>query len=364
MERAAPPVAPSRGEGARPVLVVKDLRKVYDLGRNKLLANEDLSFVAEKARVLAIVGESGCGKSTFARILAGLQSASGGTIEFGGADIARRPVSRRSADEVAAIQMVFQNPDATLNPSHAVGWPIARALKRFGIAKDKAAIRDKVDTLLELVRLPPAIRHRTPRQLSGGQKQRIAIARAFAGNPDLVIADEPVSALDVSVQAAVINLLLQIQAEHGTTMVFISHDLALVRHLADHVVVMYLGRVMESGPVEALFEPPYHPYTEALLSAVPVPDPSLEQKRIRLEGETPSPLNVPKGCRFAGRCPRKVGRICDEEPPPEREAAPGHLIACHIPLVELRRVAPIFDRPADSSAAGPTLPHETIPRHS
>ena len=364
MERAAPPVAPSRGEGARPVLVVKDLRKVYDLGRNKLLANEDLSFVAEKARVLAIVGESGCGKSTFARILAGLQSASGGTIEFGGADIARRPVSRRSADEVAAIQMVFQNPDATLNPSHAVGWPIARALKRFGIAKDKAAIRDKVDTLLELVRLPPAIRHRTPRQLSGGQKQRIAIARAFAGNPDLVIADEPVSALDVSVQAAVINLLLQIQAEHGTTMVFISHDLALVRHLADHVVVMYLGRVMESGPVEALFEPPYHPYTEALLSAVPVPDPSLEQKRIRLEGETPSPLNVPKGCRFAGRCPRKVGRICDEEPPPEREAAPGHLIACHIPLDELRRVAPIFDRPADSSAACPTPPHETIPRHS
>jgi peptide/nickel transport system ATP-binding protein len=187
------------------------------------------------------------------------------------------------------------------------------------------------------VHLPAAMRHRRPRQLSGGQKQRVAIARAFAGNPELLIADEPVSALDVSVQAAVVNLLLEIQAECGTTLVFISHDLALVRHLADDVVVMYLGRVMESGPVRAVFEPPYHPYTEALLSAVPVPDPTVEQKHIRLKGEIPSPLNVPKGCRFATRCPRKLGPICDEEQPPLRLAGPGHLIACHIPIDELRR---------------------------
>jgi peptide/nickel transport system ATP-binding protein len=323
-------------------VVVKDLSKVYDIGGVKIVANEDLTFAAGKGSVLAIVGESGSGKSTFARVLAGLESASKGTITFEGEDIARTPVGRRSDDQVAAIQMVFQNPDATLNPSHSVGWPIARALRRFGIARGRAAIDERVRALLELVRLPPNVRFRTPRQLSGGQKQRIAIARAFAGNPDLVIADEPVSALDVSVQAAVVNLLLQIQAEQGTTMVFISHDLALVRHLADFVVVMYLGRVMEIGPVEALFEPPYHPYTEALLSAVPVPDPTFEQKRIRLEGETPSLVHLPKGCRFAGRCPRKVGPICDETLPPYREASPGHLIACHIPVEELRKVAPIF----------------------
>jgi peptide/nickel transport system ATP-binding protein len=193
------------------------------------------------------------------------------------------------------------------------------------------------------VHLPAAMRHRSPRQLSGGQKQRAAIARAFAGNPQLLIADEPVSALDVSVQAAIVNLLLQIQAEQGTTMIFISHDLALVRHLADDVVVMYLGRVMERGPVSAVFAPPYHPYTEALLSAVPVPDPSVEQKRIRLKGEIPSPLDVPRGCRFAGRCPRKLGPICDEEQPPLRAAREGHLIACHIPLDELSKVAPVFE---------------------
>jgi peptide/nickel transport system ATP-binding protein len=329
--------------GGKPVLVAQELSKVYEIGRAKLRANDDLSLVAERARVLAIVGESGSGKSTFARILAGLQSASKGRLYFNGADIARKPVSRRTPDQVAAIQMVFQNPEATLNPSHTVGWPLARALKRFGVAKHKRGVEERVKELLDLVCLPAAIRHRRPRQLSGGQKQRVAIARAFAGNPELVVADEPVAALDVSVQAAIVNLLLQIQAEHGTTMVFISHDLALVRYLADYVVVMYLGRVMESAPVAALFAPPYHPYTEALLSAVPVPDPTVEQKRIHLEGEIPSPLNVPRGCRFAGRCPRKLGSICDEQPPPEQQAGAGHRIACHIPLDVLRRVEPIFE---------------------
>jgi peptide/nickel transport system ATP-binding protein len=342
MERPAVPWPPPAGAGGDPALVVQELSKVYDIGRARLLANDDLTFVAERARVLAIVGESGSGKSTFARVLAGLQIASKGRLDFDGDDIARKPVSKRTPEQVAAIQMVFQNPDATLNPSHSVGWPIARALKRFGIVKDKREVEDRVKALLDLVRLPAAIRHRKPRQLSGGQKQRVAIARAFAGNPELIVADEPVAALDVSVQAAVVNLLLQIQAEHGTTMVFISHDLALVRHLADHVVVMYLGRVMESAPVAALFAPPYHPYTEALLSAVPVPDPTVEQKRIRLEGEIPSPVNVPRGCRFAGRCPRKLGSICDEKPPPEQKAGPGHVIACHIPLDQLCKVEPIF----------------------
>jgi peptide/nickel transport system ATP-binding protein len=351
MERPLLPVAGRAGTGGKPVLVAQELSKVYELGRARLRANDDLNLVAERARVLAIVGESGSGKSTFASVVTGLQSASKGRLYLNGDDIARKPVSRRTPDQVAAIQMVFQNPDGTLNPSHTVGWPLARALKRFGLVRDKRVVEERVKALLDLVCLPAAIRHRRPRQLSGGQKQRVAIARAFAGNPQLIVADEPVAALDVSVQAAIVNLLLQIQAEHATTLVFISHDLALVRYLADHVVVMYLGRVMESAPVAALFAPPYHPYTEALLSAVPVPDPTVQQKRIRLEGEIPSPLNVPRGCRFAGRCPRKLGPICDEQPPPEQQAGPDHTIACHIPLDVLRRVEPIFEMRSPRPAA-------------
>jgi peptide/nickel transport system ATP-binding protein len=345
------------------VFEVEKLSKVYGLGgalfpslgtRLSVVANEDLAFAARRGGILAIVGESGSGKSTFARILAGLQSATSGTLRVSGTDLAAVPVSRRTAEQVASIQMVFQNPESTLNPSHSVGLPIARALRRFGIAKKRQTIEDRVHKLLAMVRLPPAIRFRKPRQLSGGQKQRIAIARAFAGNPALLVADEPVSALDVSVQAAIINLLLQIQQEQGTTMLFISHDLALVRHLADHVVVMYLGKVMEQGPVEALFRPPYHPYTEALLSAIPVPDPSIQQKRIRLEGEAPSLIKLPKGCRFAGRCPRKVGAICDAVPPPEQAAGEDHVIACHIPVEELRRLGPIIaSTPGERKRAAP-----------
>jgi peptide/nickel transport system ATP-binding protein len=326
------------------VLQAHQLSRIFKVGRFRLVANDKLDIEARRGRVLAIVGESGSGKSTFARILAGLDSASGGSLRFRGADIGAVPVRRRDAAQVAAIQMVFQNPDGTLNPSHQVGRPLARTLRRFGVVRGRRAIRARVRALLEMVRLQPAVRYSLPRQLSGGQKQRIAIARAFAGNPELLIADEPVSSLDVSVQAAVVNLLLGIQSGSGTTMIFISHDLVLVRYLADEVVVMYLGRVMECGPVQALFRPPYHPYTEALLSAVPLPDPSVGRTRIRLEGEIPSALNPPPGCRFAGRCPRKVGAICDTVPPPAREAAEGHLIFCHIPLEELRRVPPVFGR--------------------
>src|SRR5579875_115360 len=338
-------------ESAGPALIVEGLTKTYEIGSpalslfrrsRQVVANEDLSFTAQRGHILAIVGESGSGKSTFARILAGLQSATDGSLKLGGADLARIPVSRRTAAQVAAVQMVFQNPDGTLNPSHTVGYPITRALKKLGVAREKGEIRRRVESLLKMVRLPAAVRHRKPRQLSGGQKQRIAIARAFAGNPELLLADEPVSALDVSVQAAVVNLLLQIQVEQGTTMLFISHDLALVRHIADHVVVMYLGKVMEAGSVEAIFNPPYHPYTEALLSAIPIPDPAVAQKRIRLGGEAPSAVNLPKGCRVAGRCPRKLGDVCDREPPPVQDAGEGHLITCHIPLEELRRIEPIF----------------------
>ncbi|MBV8446863.1 MAG: ABC transporter ATP-binding protein [Hyphomicrobiales bacterium] len=332
------------------VLEAQGLSKIYKLGNSffgakrsaALSANEDLNFSAKKSEIVAIVGESGSGKSTFARILAGLQDATSGKLVVLGSDIANTTASERSSDQLSAVQMVFQNPDATLNPSHSAGFPIARALKKFKVTHGSKETQSRVAELFQMVRLAPSLMRVRPGRLSGGQKQRVAIARAFAATPDILVADEPVSALDVSVQAAIVNLLLQIQKTKGTTIVFISHDLALVRHLADQVIVMYLGKVMESGPVAALFAPPFHPYTEALLSAVPVPDPSAEQRHVRLSGETPSPINVPKGCRFATRCPRKVGAICDEVPPPERKGEGGHMILCHIPLDELAAVAPIF----------------------
>ena len=310
--------------------------------RRYVRANEQMTFSARRGHTLAIVGESGCGKSTFARVLTGLDTATGGEIEFDGESIAMIPVTRRRPELIAALQMVFQNPDGTLNPSRSVGSAIGRAIRKLGVAKRRREIDERVGELLEMVRLPRAFARRKPRQLSGGQKQRIAVARAFAGNPAMVIADEPVSALDVSVQAAIINLLIEVQDRHRTTMLFISHDLGVVRYLSDSIVVMYLGQVMECGSAEEVLEPPYHPYTEALLSAVSVPDPRVEQKRIRLDGEIPSALAPPPGCRFATRCPRRIGEICDTEPPPEQETGSGHRIRCHIPMEALGEVEPVI----------------------
>ncbi len=208
-------------------------------------------------------------------------------------------------------------------------------------------MREQARRLMEIVKLPADFVDRKPRQLSGGQKQRVAIARALAGDPDVMVADEPVSALDVSVQAAIINLLLELQSTRAATMLFISHDLSVVRYLADRVAVMYLGKIVEFGSVDEVFSPPYHPYTEALLSAVPIADPDRQQKRILLEGAMPSPRDVPKGCPFATRCPRKLGEICDTTPPPEHRTNTGHRIACHIPIEQLRSVEPIISTAAE-----------------
>ena len=298
-------------------------------------ANEDLDFEANSGETLAIVGESGCGKSTFAKVLMGIETATAGTIGLDDRNIAALPVRRRRPELLRSLQMVFQNPEGTLNPSYSVGHAIGRVVKRFGIETDRRRIHDKVAEILDVVRMPAEFVRRKPRQLSGGQKQRVAIARAFVGKPAIVVCDEPVSALDVSVQAAVINLLMEVQEKYETTLVVISHDLSLVRYLADHIVVMYLGKVMEYGPNEAIFEPPYHPYTEALLSAVPVPDPDFERDHVRLEGELPSVIDPPRGCRFSTRCPRKLGPICDLEAPPEQTLSADHRIACHIPIGEL-----------------------------
>jgi peptide/nickel transport system ATP-binding protein len=246
--------------------------------------------------------------------------------------------------------MVFQNPDSTMNPSYTVGQQIGRPMERFGTVP-KNQIRSEVIKLLEAMRLGANYYDRLPRQLSGGEKQRVGIARALASRPDLVLCDEPVSALDVSVQAALLNLLLEIQQEFKTTMIFIAHDLSVVRFFSDHVAVMYLGQVMEIGPAEAIYAPPYHPYTEALLSAVPIPDPKAKQKHIRLEGNVPSAIDPPSGCRFHTRCPRRQllpdgGKICAEEIPPWRETEDGHRIFCHIPIETLNSFEPVISAPA------------------
>lgn len=336
------------------VLSMRHMQKYYEIrdtslgailsGRSThfVKANEDISFDARRGETVAIVGESGCGKSTFAKVLMGLETSTGGEILYRDKEISSTRVQDRTPEEIGSLQMVFQNPNETLNPSHTVGGQIARVIRKFGAAKSASEAKEKVNQLLDLVKLPREFAKRRPRQLSGGQKQRIGIARAFAGNPSMVIADEPVSALDVSVQAAVTGLLMDIQREYGTTLLFISHDLSVVRYLSDRVVVMYLGQIMEQGPVENVYAPPYHPYTEALLSAVPIADTRVEKKEIVLEGNLPSVLNPPKGCPFSTRCPRKIGRICDDERPPKQKAAEGHEITCHIPVDELRNVEPVI----------------------
>ena len=336
------------------VLSIQDMQKYYELTDNSIAAlikgnrtryvkaNERVSFNARESQTVAIVGESGCGKSTFAKVLMGLETATAGQVVFMGNDVSNYPVQDRSPEQRGSVQMVFQNPFDTLNPSHSVGSQIARVIKMFGVETERERIEARVLELLDLVKLPRDFARRRPRQLSGGQKQRVGIARAFAGNPKMVVADEPVSALDVSVQAAVTELLMDIQRNYRTTLVFISHDLSLVRYIADRVVVMYLGHIVEQGTTDEVFAPPYHPYTEALLSAIPIADTSVSKKRIILEGNLPSVVNPPQGCPFNTRCHRKLGDICESTVPPIVEASPGHAISCHIPMEELRQADPVI----------------------
>jgi peptide/nickel transport system ATP-binding protein len=322
---------------------------LFGLGEKKFVkAVDDVSVRVAKGRTLGVVGESGCGKSTLVKGIIGLEAITGGAVEFMGFD-ATRPVSARDTKLIQEMQMVFQNPDSTLNPSYSVGFQIARPIKRFKTVP-KNQVKREVIRLLKAVRLPATYYDRLPRQLSGGEKQRIGIARALASRPDLIICDEPVSALDVSVQAAVINLLLEIQQVFGSSMIFIAHDLSVVRFFSDDIAVMYLGQIVEIGPAEAIYTPPYHPYTEALLSAVPIPDPDIAQKALRLSGNVPSALNPPRGCRFHTRCPRRHemlpdgGKICETQQPPWNESQMGHRILCHIPIEELAKIEPVIHR--------------------
>ena len=338
-------------EVGAPMLQAVDLRKYYRVAANEVFAggedrvvkaNETISFEARESETVAIVGESGCGKSTLAKVLLGLETASGGTVKLAGKEIQSTGVGQRDVETVSSIQMVFQNPFDTLNPSHTVGSQIIRTLEKFKIGKDTSDRRRRMLELLDLVKLPRAFEVRKPRQLSGGQKQRIGVARAFAGNAKVVVADEPVSALDVSVQAAVTELLMDIQRRNKTTMLFISHDLSVVRYIADRVIVMYLGYIVEQGTTDQIYSPPYHPYTEALLSAIPIADTSVVKKHIVLTGELPSPMNPPPGCPFQTRCPRKIGAICETEAPPVQNLGDDHRILCHLSPEVLLAMEPVI----------------------
>ena len=363
-EDIMPPSLEKRDVAPETILSIENLKKYYEvqgtslkdvvgLGEKRYVkAVENASFTLQKGTTLGIVGESGCGKSTLIKTLIGLEDTTSGEAKFLGFDITD-DISKRDESLIKELQMVFQNPDSTMNPSYTVGQQIGRPMQRFKtIPNDQ--IRSEVIRLLEAMRLGENYYDRLPRQLSGGEKQRVGIARALASHPDLVLCDEPVSALDVSVQAAILNLLLEVQQEFDTTLIFIAHDLSVVRFFSDQVGVMYLGQLMEIGPAEAIYAPPYHPYTEALLSAVPIPDPSAVQKNIRLKGNVPSAINPPSGCRFHTRCPRRNllpdgGKICESEIPPWRENTEGHRIFCHLPLETLRTFDPVITLPKEAS---------------
>ena len=329
-----------------PILRAEDVRKYYGgasalamrlgLGAPPVRAVDGVSFDVREQEVLAIVGESGCGKTTLGRVVTRLLSPTSGRVRFfargGAGEVVDEGAFRR------AVQVVFQHPDSSLNPMKRIRASLARPLVRLGVSR--GARRRRVRELLEAVRLDAGYADRLPRELSGGEKQRVAIARALAMSPRFILLDEPVSALDVSTQASVIRLLMDLRRSLGASYLLISHDLSLVRHVAQRVGVMYLGRLVEVGAVEEVFRPPSHPYTRALLSAVPRPDPSTRRVPIRLEGSVPSAQYPPSGCRFHTRCPDKVGRICEEQEPPLQQDGPTHWIACHIPLADLRRRAP------------------------
>src|SRR5213078_663102 len=322
------------------LLVVDNVQKYFPITRGIIFQKEvasvkavdGVSFSVKSGETLGIVGESGCGKSTLARCIVRLLESTAGRIEFDGRDItklsraAMRPIRRE-------MTMIFQDPYASLNPRKRVGFIIGEPLEVHGLGT-AAEIKTRVQELLDVVGLNPEHYNRFPHEFSGGQRQRIGVARALAVNPKLIVCDEPVSALDVSVQAQILNLLKDLQDDFGLTYVFIAHDLNVVRHISDRVMVMYLGQVSEVAPRDALYREPKHPYTGALLSAVPIPNPERGRARepIVLEGDVPSPVNPPSACRFHPRCPRFVEGHCDVEDPPLYSFGNGHVAACHYAL--------------------------------
>jgi oligopeptide transport system ATP-binding protein len=344
------------------LLEVKNLKKYFPVTRGIIFQKEvatvkavdDISFSVQPRETLGVVGESGCGKSTMARCIMRLLDPTAGEIMFDGRDISRlsraemRPIRRE-------LMMVFQDPYASLNPRKRVGFIVAEALQVHKTGTE-AEIKRRVQELLEIVGLNPEHYNRFPHEFSGGQRQRIGVARALAVNPKLIVCDEPVSALDVSVQAQILNLLKDLQSEFGLTYVFIAHDLNVVRHISDRVMVMYLGKVVETAPRQQLYNEPKHPYTGALLSAVPIPNPELGRKRqpIVLEGDVPSPINPPEACRFHPRCPRFQPGKCDVDEPELFGFGSGQAAACHFPLERWPLTADEIRRPVESASLSST----------
>ncbi len=321
---------------AQTIVRVRDASKTFHMGGQVVRGLYGVNLEIAAGETVGLVGESGSGKTTLARVIMGLTAPDeGGEIELDGHSVAGLAPKRSSQDQ-KTLQIVFQNPDSALNRRHTIQRLISRSLSKLG-GYSGPQLRERLLSLIKSVRLPERYLPMRPSQLSGGLKQRVAIARAFAGDPRIVICDEPTSALDVSVQAAILNLLTDLQRREDVAYLFISHDLGVVRYLADRIVVLYLGRIMEVGPADRVFGGPQHPYTEALLSAVPTLD-DLDRLRIRLEGEIPSAADPPTGCPFHTRCPRKIGEICETTEPELREEETGHGIRCHIPLEELRRL--------------------------
>ncbi|MGQ9787070.1 MAG: ABC transporter ATP-binding protein [Anaerolineae bacterium] len=293
-------------------------------------AVDDISFQIKKGETLGLVGESGCGKSTAGRAILQLYRPTAGHVYFKGEDLTqlKGEVLRRKRRE---MQMIFQDPYASLNPRMTVGSIISEPLEVHNIYPSRRERQERVQELLRVVGLNPYFSNRYPHEFSGGQRQRIGIARALAVNPEFIVCDEPISALDVSIQAQIINLLMDLQAQFGLTYLFIAHDLSVVRHISDRIAVMYLGKLMELAGRDELYNNPLHPYTQALLSAVPIPDPFVEERRQRiiLQGDVPSPANPPKGCNFNTRCPR-VMDICHTVDPPFKDVGGGHWVACYL----------------------------------
>jgi peptide/nickel transport system ATP-binding protein len=332
---------PQARDAGTPIVSLRGVSKTFSFYGERLRGLVDVDLDINAGETLGLVGESGSGKTTLARVLLGLTAPDPGSeVALDGSAVAG-DARGRTREQVKALQIVFQNPDSALNRRHSVRRLVGRALHRLaGLSGE--ALQARLIELIRSVRMEERHLALRPTQLSGGLKQRVAIARAFAGNPQVVVCDEPTSALDVSVQAAILNLLVELQAREGVTYLFISHDLGVVRYLADRIAVLYLGRIMELGTAETVFAGPHHPYTEALLSAVPTID-GLRRERIRLDGEIPSAANPPSGCVFHTRCPRKLGAVCETTEPPLEEAEDGHLMRCHIRLEELRRLQAVED---------------------
>jgi peptide/nickel transport system ATP-binding protein len=333
--------APTSGD----VLQANNINKTFGgvsmldrlLGRDAQIvrAVDNVTLHINRRSTLGLVGESGSGKTTLARVVMGLEPLDSGDLELLDMSISHT-VDKRPHEALCQLQMIFQNPSDAMNPYMSVQETLARTITR--LSEDnltKSQTDERISELLTAVRLPADYANRYPGELSGGEKQRVAIARAFAANPALVVADEPTSALDVSVQSVILNLLKDLRGARGASYLFISHDLKAVAYLADWIVVMYLGEIVEEGTAEQVYSVPSHPYTEALISAIPIPDPTSHGKQIRLEGDPPSASEMPKGCRFHTRCPRKIGAICKTDVPPFRDAGDGHFIRCHIPVEEL-----------------------------